>query len=129
MPINLETPKKFQQLVDQAHMVATEIFRKNSRNYDLAEHTYPKELDMLAAVIEGQGQGGGMGGAGAGTIRSSAGGSRRVTACLPPSGLLRCRTWRRAGPVRSHKHKKGLKWGKLRARRAAAQPAGWYLLC
>src|SRR5690349_22655001 len=50
--INLETPKKFQQLVDQAHMVATEIFRKNSRKYDLAEHEYPKELDMLAAVIE-----------------------------------------------------------------------------
>ena len=56
MPINLETPRKFQQLVDQAHMVATEIFRKNSRKYDLAEHTYPKELDMLAAVIEGSGR-------------------------------------------------------------------------
>jgi acyl-CoA dehydrogenase len=75
MSINLETPKKFQQLVDQAHMVATEIFRKNSRKYDLAEHTYPKELDMLAAVIEGQGQGGGVGGAGAGTVGSSSGSS------------------------------------------------------
>ena len=73
MPINLETPRKFQQLVDQAHMVAVEIFRKNSRKYDLAEHTYPKELDMLAAVIEGQGQGGGVGGAGAGTVGSSSG--------------------------------------------------------
>jgi acyl-CoA dehydrogenase len=73
MPINLETPRKFQQLVDQAHMVATEIFRKNSRKYDLAEHEYPKELDMLAAVIEGGGQGGGMGGAGAGTVGSSSG--------------------------------------------------------
>jgi acyl-CoA dehydrogenase len=70
MAINLETPRKFQQLVDQAHMVAVEIFRKNSRKYDLAEHTYPKELDMLAAVIEGQGQGGGVGGAGAGTVGS-----------------------------------------------------------
>ena len=68
MPINLETPQKFQQLVDQAHMVAVEIFRKNSRKYDLAEHTYPKELDMLAAVIQGSGQGGGVGGAGAGTV-------------------------------------------------------------
>ena len=75
MPINLETPKKFQQLVDQAHMVATEIFRKNSRKYDLAEHEYPKELDMLAAVIEGSGQGGGVGGAGAGTVGSSSGSS------------------------------------------------------
>jgi acyl-CoA dehydrogenase len=73
MAINLETPRKFQQLVDQAHMVAVEIFRKNSRKYDLAEHTYPKELDMLAAVIEGQGQGGGVGGAGAGTVGSSSG--------------------------------------------------------
>ena len=34
-------------------MVAIEMFRKNSRKYDLAEHEYPKELDMLAAVIEG----------------------------------------------------------------------------
>ena len=34
-------------------MVAIEVFRKNSRKYDLAEHEYPKELDMLAAVIEG----------------------------------------------------------------------------
>ena len=51
--INLEVPKKFEQLVTQAHMVATEIFRSNSRKYDLAEHEYPKELDMLAAVIEG----------------------------------------------------------------------------
>jgi acyl-CoA dehydrogenase len=51
--LNLEVPKKFNQLVDQAHMVATEVFRKNSRKYDLAEHEYPKELDMLAAVIEG----------------------------------------------------------------------------
>jgi len=63
--INLEVPKKFEQLVDQAHMVATEIFRKNSRKYDLAEHEYPKELDMLAAVIEGSnpsGAGAGSGG-------------------------------------------------------------------
>ncbi len=73
MPINLETPRKFEQLVDQAHMVAVEIFRKNSRKYDLAEHTYPRELDMLAAVIEGSGQGGGVGGAGVGTVGSSSG--------------------------------------------------------
>jgi acyl-CoA dehydrogenase len=66
--INLETPKKFQQLVDQAHMVATEIFRKNSRKYDLAEHEYPKELDMLAAVMEGANPGGaGASGVGSGS--------------------------------------------------------------
>ncbi len=62
--INLEVPKKFEQLVDQAHMVAIEIFRKNSRKYDLAEHEYPKELDMLAAVIEGSNPAG----AGAGAV-------------------------------------------------------------
>jgi acyl-CoA dehydrogenase len=68
--INLEVPKKFEQLVDQAHMVATEIFRPNSRKYDLAEHTYPKELDMLAAVIDGMNESGGLGGAGAGGVGS-----------------------------------------------------------
>src|SRR5437763_12726039 len=49
-------------------MVATEIFRKNSRKYDLAEHEYPKELDMLAAVIEGSNPAGaGAGAVGAGS--------------------------------------------------------------
>jgi acyl-CoA dehydrogenase len=65
--INLETPKKFEQLVSQANQVAVEIFRKNSRKYDRAEHAYPKELDMLAAVIDGMNQGGSLG-AGAGTV-------------------------------------------------------------
>jgi acyl-CoA dehydrogenase len=69
--INLEIPKKFEQLVDQAHMVATEVFRKNSRKYDLAEHEYPKELDMLAAVIEGANPAG----AGAGTVGSGSSGN------------------------------------------------------
>jgi acyl-CoA dehydrogenase len=77
MPINLEVPKKFRPLVTQAHTVAQEVFRPNSRKYDRAEHTYPKELDMLAAVIEGQGQGGGVGGAGAGTVGSSNGAEKR----------------------------------------------------
>jgi acyl-CoA dehydrogenase len=73
--INLEVPRKFEQLVSQAHQVAIEIFRTNSRKYDLAEHTYPKELDMLAAVIDGMNQGGGMSGAGAGTVGSGSGGN------------------------------------------------------
>src|SRR5947209_19318228 len=68
--INLEVPRKFEQLVDQAHMVAVEIFRSNSRKYDLAEHEYPKELDMLAAVLDGMSEGGGIEGAGAGTVGS-----------------------------------------------------------
>jgi acyl-CoA dehydrogenase len=78
MPVNLETPRRFQQLVDQAHMVAVEIFRRNSRKYDQAEHEYPKELDMLAAVIQGSGEGGGVGGAGAGTVGSSSDGASKT---------------------------------------------------
>jgi acyl-CoA dehydrogenase len=66
--INLEIPRKFEFLVGQAHQVATEIFRSNSRKYDGAEHSYPKELDMLAAVIEGMNEGGALSGAGAGAV-------------------------------------------------------------
>ena len=40
--INLEIPKKFEFLVGQAHQVATEIFRPNSRKYDSAEHAIPR---------------------------------------------------------------------------------------
>jgi acyl-CoA dehydrogenase len=68
MAINLETPKKFEQLVTQARLVAQEVFRANSRKYDRAEHTYPKELDMLAAAIDGMSESGAVGGAGAGTV-------------------------------------------------------------
>ncbi len=66
--INLELPRKFEFLVSQAHQVATEVFRSNSRKYDEAEHSYPKELDMLAAVIEGMNEGGALSGAGAGGV-------------------------------------------------------------
>ncbi|MGI8677200.1 MAG: acyl-CoA dehydrogenase family protein [Jatrophihabitans sp.] len=51
--INLEMPKKFGMLVNQAHQVSTEIFRPISRKYDRAEHEYPQELDMLASLIDG----------------------------------------------------------------------------
>ncbi len=66
--INLETPKKFNQLISQAHQVAAEILRPNSRKYDTLEHEYPKELDMLAAAIDGLNEGGGLSGAGAGAV-------------------------------------------------------------
>ena len=65
MTINLEIPKKFEPLVGQAHMVAVEVLRPISRKYDVAEHEYPKELDMLAALIDGLDDGGGSSGAGA----------------------------------------------------------------
>lgn len=70
--INLETPKKFSALVRQAHQVAEQIFRPNSRKYDRAEHSYPKELDMLAALLDGMNAAGGNGGAGAAGVRRDA---------------------------------------------------------
>jgi acyl-CoA dehydrogenase len=73
--ISLEVPKKFETLVEQANQVASEILRRNSRKYDLAEHTYPKELDMLAALIDGMNDGGSTGGAGAAGVRGDSNGS------------------------------------------------------
>ena len=70
--INLETPRRFRPLVEQAHQVALEVLRPISRRYDRAEHEYPKELDMLAAMIDGVSEGGGTGGAGATGVRRSA---------------------------------------------------------
>lgn len=63
--INLESPKKFAALAMQAHQVAKEVFRPISRKYDRAEHAYPKELDMLASLLDGMTAGGGAAGAGA----------------------------------------------------------------
>ena len=76
MAINLETPKKLKPLVEQAHQVAENVFRPNSRKYDRAEHEYPKELDMLAAAIDGMSEGGGTSGAGAAGVRRSDNGSK-----------------------------------------------------
>jgi acyl-CoA dehydrogenase len=53
----LEIPKKLQAFIGQAHLIAEEVFRPISRKYDLAEHQYPKELDMLAALIDGMAAG------------------------------------------------------------------------
>lgn len=69
--INLETPKKFQVFVQQAHEVADSFLRANSRKYDLAEHAYPKELDLLAALVDGMADSGQGQGAGATGIRRS----------------------------------------------------------
>ena len=62
--INLEIPKKFKPLASQANQVATEVFRPISRKYDEAEHAYPKELDMLASLIDGMNEGSDIVGAG-----------------------------------------------------------------
>jgi len=67
--INLEIPKKFKPLASQANQVASEVFRPISRKYDEAEHSYPKELDMLASLIDGMNEGSDIGGAGAAGVR------------------------------------------------------------
>ena len=70
MAINLETPKKLRPLVGQAHQVAMNMLRPISRRYDRAEHAYPHELDMLAAMIDGLAESGASGGAGAAGVRA-----------------------------------------------------------
>ena len=67
--INLETPRKHRVLVDQAHQVAMNMLRPISRKYDRAEHEYPKELDLLAAMIDGLSESGSSEGAGATGVR------------------------------------------------------------
>ena len=65
--IHLEIPKRAKPLIELAHAVAKSYFRPISRKYDRGEHTYPKELDMLAAVFRGLEEGGGLGDAGVGS--------------------------------------------------------------
>lgn len=56
--MNLENPKKFKLLIDQAHETALNVLRPISRKYDKAEHSYPKELNMLASLLDGMNDGG-----------------------------------------------------------------------
>lgn len=69
MTISLEDPRKFRTLVGQAHQVAMNMLRPISRKYDRAEHEYPKELDMLAAMIDGLAESGANEGAGAAGVK------------------------------------------------------------
>jgi acyl-CoA dehydrogenase len=78
--INLETPKKFRPLIGQAHQVAMNLLRPNSRKYDQLEHEYPKELDMLAAMIDGLSESGAASGAGASGVRREEGMSEEAAA-------------------------------------------------
>ena len=70
--INLEVPKKLKPLITQAHQVGLGMFRPISRKYDTAEHEYPKELDMLGAILRGMGEGGGGAGVGSGQMTDKA---------------------------------------------------------
>ncbi|MCP5174851.1 MAG: acyl-CoA dehydrogenase family protein [Moraxellaceae bacterium] len=73
----LENPKKFNMLVEQAHQVAVNVLRPISRKYDKAEHDYPKELDMLASLLDGMNEGSpdavGASSTGSGTTSSGSG--------------------------------------------------------
>jgi acyl-CoA dehydrogenase len=69
MAISLDDPKKLRPLRDQAHQVAMNMLRPISRKYDRAEHEYPKELDLLAAMIDGLSESGASSGAGASGVK------------------------------------------------------------
>ncbi|MEP1213795.1 MAG: acyl-CoA dehydrogenase family protein [Marinobacter sp.] len=69
--MNLEVPGKFTPLINQARQVAREVFRPISRKYDLAEHEYPRELDMFASIMDGMNDGAADGGTGAGKLARS----------------------------------------------------------
>ncbi|WP_063064771.1 acyl-CoA dehydrogenase family protein [Nocardia violaceofusca] len=64
---NLELPKKLLVTANLAHQVAVGLFRPISRKYDLAEHQYPVELDVMAAVMAG------MNDSGAGVVAGASG--------------------------------------------------------
>jgi acyl-CoA dehydrogenase len=74
----LEVPKKLKLVVNQAHQVAKHVFRPISRKYDRAEHEYPKELDMLAALMDGLNAGGRRGGAGIDALQQDEGSAQGV---------------------------------------------------
>ncbi|GGF34104.1 acyl-CoA dehydrogenase [Marmoricola endophyticus] len=84
--INLEAPKKFQPLVGQAHQVAMNMLRPISRRYDEGEHEYPKELDMLAAMIDGLSDSGQAQGAGASGVGEKTEAEKRKDAEAEKSG-------------------------------------------
>jgi acyl-CoA dehydrogenase len=70
--ISLDDPKRLRPLRDQAHQVAMNMLRPISRKYDRAEHEYPHELDLLAAMIDGLSESGASNGAGAAGVRRDA---------------------------------------------------------
>ena len=61
----LELPKKLKSLGDMAINLSTEMLRPISRKYDLAEHDYPTELDLVASMLDGMNDGDSGAGVGA----------------------------------------------------------------
>src|SRR5262245_57141794 len=72
MTISLDDPKRLRSLRDQAHQLAMNMLRPISRKYDRAEHEYPQELDLLAAIIDGVSESGASNGAGASGVKRDA---------------------------------------------------------
>lgn len=66
--MQLEIPRKFRPLINQAQQVAQEVFRPISRKYDKAEHTEPHELSMLASILDGMNAASGEAATGAGKL-------------------------------------------------------------
>ena len=90
MAISLDDPKKLRTLRDQAHQVAMNMLRPISRTYDRAEHAYPHELDLLAAMIDGLSESGASSGAGASGVRrdrEADAGRRRRAGCRNGTNL------------------------------------------
>jgi acyl-CoA dehydrogenase len=88
--INLELPPRLRPLATRAAQVADEVFRPISRRYDRDEHERPKELDMLAALIDGmeEGVGTGAGAAGVSRANGSPDGNRNGTAMATAIGVM-----------------------------------------
>lgn len=96
--IHLEVPKKLKPLIMQGRLVAERVFRPISRKYDLAEHAYPKELDALAALMEGMSSGG--------ALSAGAGGLEQDKSTKPAAGKPDTAEPDTAKPDRAKKDKK-----------------------
>jgi len=59
--INLEISSRHQETYNQLRMVAEHMMRPYSRKYDTEEHTYPKEMEEVAKLLDGAGGSGGGG--------------------------------------------------------------------
>jgi acyl-CoA dehydrogenase len=75
--VHLDIPKKLQALAAQAHTVAKQYFRPISRKYDSREHEYAKELDLLAAILDGMNDGDASSSAGASAVSQNTESSQR----------------------------------------------------
>lgn len=71
MAINLELPRKLQEVIEMTHAGAAEMLRPISRKYDSREHAYPVELDTLETLFDGVSGTGGNAMAGAEAFRDT----------------------------------------------------------